>query len=170
MEDNQALENTDDRTAQAHDLVKRHTWYSGGVGLIPIPYVGTIANMGVQLKMLKSLSDHYGVEFSDDLGKKLIGALLGGLTPNLTAETASSLLKSIPMVGGLISMATTPLVNSAATYAVGRVFIQHFESGGNLLNFDPEKMKAYFAEQYDKGKSFVADKKAKGGKPSPSTA
>jgi uncharacterized protein (DUF697 family) len=171
MEDNQALANSDDKTAQAHDLVKRHSLYAAGVGLVPIPFVGTLANTGVQLKMLKTLSEHYGVEFTEDLGKKLVAALVGGVAPSLAQGTVMSLLKQVPVIGGLAAIATGPLVNSATTYAVGKVFIQHFESGGTFLDFDPATFKAYFAEQYEKGKSLVSDseKKARGKQPATST-
>ena len=50
-----------------------------------------------------------------------------------------------------------PAAAGASTYAVGQVFIQHFESGGTFLDFDPDKVKAYFAEQVEKGKLVVAD-------------
>jgi uncharacterized protein (DUF697 family) len=86
------------------------------------------------------------------------------------------MLKAIPGVGGLIGMVASPALAGASTYALGKVFIQHFESGGTLLDFDPAKMKAYYASQYEEGKQVVADnqepaadKKTKG-KPSPSTA
>jgi hypothetical protein len=36
---------------------------------------------------------------------------------------------------------------SALTYAIGRVFIHHFELGGTLLNFDADKLRSYFREQ-----------------------
>ena len=38
------------------------------------------------------------------------------------------------------------------TYAVGKVFIQHFESGETFLTFYPEKVKAYYAEMFEEGK------------------
>jgi hypothetical protein len=44
------------------------------------------------------------------------------------------------------------------TYAIGRVFVQHYEMGGTLLDFDPDKTKAFFAEQFRVGKEYVAQK------------
>jgi hypothetical protein len=32
------------------------------------------------------------------------------------------------------------------TWAVGRVFIQHFASGGTFLNLDPHQVREYFAK------------------------
>ena len=36
-------------------------------------------------------------------------------------------------------------VIAGAAYAVGKVFIQHFASGGTFLTFDPEKVRAHYA-------------------------
>jgi hypothetical protein len=42
---------------------------------------------------------------------------------------------------------------------LSRVFIQHFEAGGTFLSFDPEAVRDYFFEQYQKGKSVFKDMK-----------
>ena len=47
---------------------------------------------------------------------------------------------------------TLPAASGALTYAVGRVFIQHFESGGTFLDFDPAEVSKYFAEKYEQGR------------------
>jgi uncharacterized protein (DUF697 family) len=71
-------------------------------------------------------------------------------------------VKVIPVIGqasGMISMAT---MGAAGTYAVGTVFIEHFESGGTFLTFEPEKVKEKFKALFEEGKNFVA--KLKDGK------
>lgn len=157
----------EEREAQAHDIVSNHAWWAGALNLIPTPFVGTIANTAIHLKMLKSLSDHYGVEFTEDLGKKLIASLIGGIVPSATTEAARSLLRFIPVVGPVLGVVVLPSLSGATTYAIGEVFIQHFESGGTLLDFDPSKMRDFFAEQYEKGKSVVSNK---GRRPRPATS
>jgi len=37
-----------------------------------------------------------------------------------------------------------PIVAGAATYAIGKVFVRHFASGGTFLTFNPEKVKDYY--------------------------
>ena len=32
---------------------------------------------------------------------------------------------------------------------MGKVFIQHFESGGTFLDFDPDKVRSYFSKNAD---------------------
>jgi len=49
----------------------------------------------------------------------------------------ASLLKGLPGVGTLIGAVTMPAFSAGATYAIGKLFIQHFASGGTLLDFNP---------------------------------
>src|ERR1700754_479907 len=119
----------EEREAQANEQVKKHAYVAAGLGLIPIPLLDLAAISATQLKLVKTLADHYDVPFSENRGKALIGALAGGAAPGLAAGTTRSLLKFIPGVGGLLGMVTTPALAGASTYAVGKVFIQHFESG-----------------------------------------
>ncbi len=59
-----------------------------------------------------------------------------------------SFLKSLSPVGYVVNASLMPATTGASTYAVGKVFIQHFESGGTLLDFEPEKMRGYYEQQY----------------------
>ena len=72
----------------------------------------------------------------------------------------SSLIKCIPLIGQTTGAVTMPVVSGASTYAVFKVFVQHFEAGGTFLDLDPSKVKAYFAEQFKKGKKVATELKA----------
>ena len=121
------------------------------VGIIPIPLVDLAILSGIQLKMLHSLARLYAVEFSGELGKSLIASLLGGGV----SVSLAGLLKRILPYGFVTGMISTSIFGGASTYAVGKVFIQHFESGGTFLNFDPQQVKDYYAKQFEKGKEEV---------------
>ena len=45
--------------------------------LVPIPLVDVAAVGGVQLQMLRRLSEIYGVPFSENMGKSVIASLAG---------------------------------------------------------------------------------------------
>jgi hypothetical protein len=47
----------------------------------------------------------------------------------------------------------------ASAWALGKVFIRHFESGGTLLNFDPEGAKEHFKEQFEEGRKMASTMK-----------
>ena len=110
--------------------------------------------------MLHRLAQLYKVEFSENLGKSALAALLGGAIPVSFSFNLVSFVKWVSVYGLAAGMVSTALFGSASTYAVGKVFIQHFESGGTFLNFEPEQEKEYYAQQFEKKeeeirKSFV---------------
>ena len=55
-----------------------------------------------------------------------------------------------PVVGTFLSTFVEPAAAAASTYALGHVFLQHFESGGTLLNLDPDAMRQHYYEEYRK--------------------
>ena len=146
-----------ERDIQANKIVKTHTWVSIGVGLVPIPFVDLVGVSAVQLRMLNELTKLYDVPFSRDLGKELIGALLGSLVPISLTYTVGSAAKMLPLIGYAVGGLSMPLLAGAATYAVGKVFIQHFESGGTLLDFEPAKVREYFRQEFAVGRGLASE-------------
>jgi len=118
-------------------LVDRFAIWSGVAGLIPVPIVDAIAVGGLQVQMLRRLSQVYEVPFSENRGKALIAALAGAMIPTTSGIGAASVLKTVPIVGTIIGGFVVPVLSAGATYAIGKAFIQHFASGGTLLDFNP---------------------------------
>jgi uncharacterized protein (DUF697 family) len=139
----------DERFEKASKLVDRFAVWSGVAGLLPIPVVDLVAVAGLQLQMLRRVSQIYEVPFSENRGKALISSLLGAIIPTSSGLGAADALKAIPVVGTLISACVTPVLAAGATYAIGRVFIQHFASGGNLLDFNPPDYREFLKGQKD---------------------
>lgn len=139
------------RASQAHTTVRNYMIGATITGLIPLPLVDMAAVTVIQLKMIHRLAKLYEVPFSQNLVKSLITSLLSG---TLTFSTAV-LAKSVPVIGQATSIISAMVVGGAATYAIGKIFTEHFESGGNFLNFDPEKMRAHFQELYEEGRQLV---------------
>ena len=150
---------TDERRDEAASkLVDRFSLWSGAAGLVPIPLVDIAAVGGVQLQMLRRLSEIYGVPFSDNLGKSVIASLAGSVIPASTAVGVGSFMKALPGVGTAIGAITMPVVSAGATYLIGKVFIQHFASGGTLLDFNPPDYREFIKAQKEKltGRSAAA--------------
>jgi len=109
--------------------------------------------------MLRRISEVYGVPFSSNRGKSIIASLAGSLIPASTATTTAmsvgSLMKSLPGVGTAIGALSMPVFSAGATYVIGKVFIQHFASGGTLLDFNPPDYREFIKAQQEKlsGKS-----------------
>jgi uncharacterized protein (DUF697 family) len=137
------------RRASAVKLVERFSLWSGAAGLIPVPFVDLAAVGGVQIRMLGRISQIYSVPFSVNRGKVLIASLVGTMIPVSSAIGAASIIKSVPVVGTAISALAMPAMSAGATYAIGMVFIEHFASGGTLLDFNPPDYREFIKAQKD---------------------
>jgi uncharacterized protein (DUF697 family) len=148
------------RDAAASKLVDRFALWGGGAGLIPIPVVDVALVGGVQIQMLRKLSQLYGVAFSENRGKALIASLAGSMIPATSGMGAASVMKSVPVIGTAIGALVMPTLSAGATYAIGKTFIQHFRSGGTLLDFDPPDYKEFIKSQKEKWTSKSATETA----------
>ena len=151
----ETVEMTDERRdEQASQLVDRFSLWAGAAGLVPIPIVDIAVVGGVQLQMLRKLSEIYGVPFSDNMGKSVLASVAGAVIPASTATAAAmgvgSLVKGLPGIGTLVGALTMPVVSAGATYVIGKVFIQHFASGGTLLDFNPPDYREFIKAQKEK--------------------
>lgn len=159
QDNTQVITDFKERLAKADKTVKYYALGNAVVGFIPLPIIDMVAMTAVQLKMLHSLSNLYGIPFTTEVAKSAISSLIGGVLPvQYAGPVAFSTAKVVPVVGTGIAYATLPVFSGAATYAVGKVFIQHFESGGTFLTFDPEKVRDYFAQQMKEGEKLVSSR------------
>jgi uncharacterized protein (DUF697 family) len=135
------------RDVRASRLVDRFAVWSGVAGLIPVPIADVVAVGGVQVQMLRRLSQIYEVPFSENRGKSLIAALAGALLPLTSAVGIFSTVKAVPILGSIIGELTMPVLSAGATYAIGQAFIKHFESGGTLLDFNAPDYREFVKSQ-----------------------
>src|SRR5215217_6482725 len=141
----------EERDLLASQLVDRFSLWSGAAGLVPIPLVDVAAVGGLQLVMLRRLSELFDVPFSENRGKSIIASLAGSVLPASTATssamTVGSLMKGLPGIGWAVGALTMPVFSAGATWVIGRVFIQHFASGGTLLDFNPPDYREFIKSQ-----------------------
>jgi uncharacterized protein (DUF697 family) len=134
--------------SEALAIVKNYCVASAAIGFIPVPLVDLAVLTGVQLKMLHTLARVYDVPFKSSWGRSAIASLIGGSTPLLASRGTISMLKTVPGIGTGLAMIAQPALSSACTYAVGKVFIQHFSSGGTFLTFSPARVREYFSQLF----------------------
>ncbi|MDA0369726.1 MAG: DUF697 domain-containing protein [Proteobacteria bacterium] len=151
-------ETVEARRDKASSIIKTYMGWSAGAAFLPLPYVDLAAVTAVQVKMVADLAAVYEVPFARNAVKSIVAGLIGSALPSALARGASSLIKAIPGVGTFLGAVTAPAFSSASTYAIGRIFVQHFEAGGNILNFDPDAMREHFKSEFD---SASADDNAK---------
>lgn len=145
---------------RASDIIQGHVYTAVGFGLVPIPLVDVVALIGIQLNMVRRLANLYGVTFQKDIGKSIVSSLLGSLIPVAGAGPLASLLKMIPVIGYSTAVLSVSMFGGASTYAVGKVFMQHFASGGTFLDLDPAKVREHFRHEYEEGKDIAAKERA----------
>jgi len=95
------------------------------------------------------------VPFKEKLVRSLLTSLASGAGALVAMASLSSLAKAIPALGTVAGSAGLSATAAAVTYATGQVFIQHFEHGGTLLDFDPVKFKALFKAKVREGAEVV---------------
>jgi uncharacterized protein (DUF697 family) len=144
-------DNAPDRQREAMAIVDTNVWWAMGTAAIPFPLVDLALLTVLHTKMLSRLAERYQVPFSNHVVKSVLFSLLVDLgAATLSRSALSSAIRLVPVVGPLLSWTVLPLANGAATYALGKVFIQHFESGGTFLDVDLQALGSELRHQYQR--------------------
>jgi len=141
------------RKIQTDHIIMDNVFWAIWVGFIPVPVVDFVFITAVQLKMIGELSFVYGVKFHKNRTRAIIAALSGGIVTTVLSK--SSFLKLFPGLGSVSGAVNMTILGAAVTYAIGKVFVRHFESGGTILDFDTDGLKEYFQETYRKGEGLA---------------
>lgn len=146
--------NKEDANQRAERVIRNHVMWSMGASFIPFPVADFLAVAAVQLDMVRSMCNVYDLDFKESEGKAIISALAGS---GLSRLGANALIKLIPGVGSMIGGLSMSVVSGASTYAIGQVFKLHFSSGGTILDFDTNRFRKFYEEQFEKGKKVAED-------------
>lgn len=128
------------RRAQADNIVERYTTYSALGGGIPLVIVDTLSVSLIIFNMARALAEHYRAPFADDRVKAAVTALVGGIAAPGLGNLATHLLTRIVPGAWLIGAAASSAAAAALTRYAGQAFIEHFEAGGTMLDFDFGKL------------------------------
>jgi uncharacterized protein (DUF697 family) len=142
-----------DRKTRARKLVERFSLWSGVAGLLPVPVIDLAAVGGVQLQMLRRISQIFDIPFSKNRGKAIMASFAGTIIPASTGLGVASMIKAVPVAGTAIGALTTPALSVGATYVIGMAFIEHFASGGTLLDFEPPDYQEFIKTNMASGKT-----------------
>jgi uncharacterized protein (DUF697 family) len=146
------VEQATEETA-ANIIVSAMKW-SAAASIVPVPVLDIVALGAVQTRMVMDLSDLYGETASKQSARALVSVLLGSLFPGVAAGLVGvSLFKSAPVVGTLVGAGAMAGFGAAATYAIGKVFVKHFQGGGSIATFNPADVKDELAAEFKKSKS-----------------
>jgi len=142
---------------KAESIVKNHVLFASGAGAIPIPLVDFAGVTAVQLDMMKKLTNLYGNNYSENVGK----AFIASLTSTSLARMGASALKAIPVFGSIIGGFSMSIMSGASTYALGNVIINFYERGISIEDIDVDMAKEIYEEELEKGKKVAEDLKEK---------
>lgn len=138
---------TESKLSEARSILRRYGLLSLGTGLVPVPVVDLAALSGLQLAMIRELARLYDIRFYKHRGRYLISALLGGSSAVFLARGLGLYTTMGPGAWMLLNLGGVAALGGASTYALGKTFVQHFETGGSFLDFDPERMRDYYLAQ-----------------------
>ncbi|TAE67705.1 MAG: DUF697 domain-containing protein [Bacteroidetes bacterium] len=147
------MEDNFKKRQESEEIVKSHILWSMGAGSVPLPIIDVIAVTYVQSDMLKQLSRIYGVSYEESAGKNFVSAVAS----SSLARLGASFIKGIPGIGSWLGGVSMAILSGASTYALGQVFINHFDNGGNLFNFDLDWAKKFYEQNFEKGKAYATD-------------
>lgn len=141
----------DSRHGEAEKIISSALGWSAAAGFIPLPVLDVAALAAVQVKMVNKLNALYNQKASGELARGIVSVLLGTLAPvKATEMVLLSGAKTIPVIGTVAGSLSMAAFGTAATYAIGKVFVRHFERGGTIDTLDAgavkEELKAEFAQ------------------------
>lgn len=145
------------RASRASAAVTQHMKLALGIGLIPVPVLDFAALAALQFRLIRSLARIYQVDFSAQLAKVAIAALVGGGGPTAASMGVRRLIGRLAGPAFILAgAASTAVFAGASTFAIGRVFTLHFDSGGTLLSFDPERVRDFYTKALAEGREEIA--------------
>src|SRR4051812_42848027 len=120
------------RRRKAVAIVERYANYSAIGGAIPVPLANAAAITALLVRMVKSLSDLYGVPFERNRTRSVIIGLMGGALPTGFATIATSTIALFVPGVNVLGLAVSSVTSGAYARSIGQLFIEHFENGAAL--------------------------------------
>ena len=123
------------RRRMAVATVERYANWAAVGGAIPVPIANATAVTALMVRMIHALSKLYGVPFEKNRTRAAVVGLMGGILPTGLATVAASAVTYVVPGYGLLGLAASSVTSSAYARGVGRLYIEHFESGSSEINF-----------------------------------
>lgn len=162
-----AAEATDTTEVEAHDvhreaaeIISSAVKWSAAAAVIPLPFLDLAALATLQVKMVRDLAKAYSLSPNSETLQGAVSALLGTLIPSAASGAlVGPSLKFFPGVGSVLGSISIAAFGSAATYAIGKIFVKHFDNGGTLDNFSADSVEADLKNEFSSAKARTGDKK-----------
>jgi uncharacterized protein (DUF697 family) len=139
------------RLDEAAKIISSGVKWSAASAVIPVTGLDLLGIAAVQVNMVGDLSNLYGTSLQKESIRGIVSALIGTLLPSTASQAVvSSSAKWLPGYGTIVGIVSLGAFASAATYAIGKIFVKHFEGGGTLANFSAEAVKDDLRKEFKK--------------------
>lgn len=155
-----------DKKIKAESIIRNHVMFATGAGAIPIPLLDFAGVTAVQVDMLKGLTNLYGKNHDENVGK----AFIASLSTTSLARMGASMIKAIPGVGTVLGGFSMSIMSGASTYALGNVIMHFMERGIGLEDIDEELAKKIYEEELEKGKKVAEELRNQNGNQNQNTS
>src|SRR5436190_19116221 len=123
----------EDRRPAALKIVHRYMAFSAGAALIPFTGFDVAALAGIHIALIKELCDHYDVDFTEHTARNVLIGVVGSVVPGTVGSiVGKKILGMLPVANAIFGWTLMSAGSAAFSYAIGRLFIEHFEGGGTL--------------------------------------
>ena len=144
-----------DKKHKAESIIRNHVMFATGAGAIPIPLLDFAGVTAVQVDMVKGLTNLYGKNHDENVGK----AFIASLSTTSLARMGASMIKAIPGIGTVLGGFSMSIMSGASTYALGNVIMHFMERGIGLEDIDGDLAKKIYEEELEKGKKVAEELK-----------
>lgn len=110
----------------ASKIIRKYSPWAACFGILPIPVLGVVSIVIVQLLMLSELAKTYSVPYETHAAKWMIATIIVALAVLALSRTAASILKMVPVVGTISAFLIFPAIAVVATVGLGRYFISRY--------------------------------------------
>ncbi|MBM9616822.1 DUF697 domain-containing protein [Desulfobulbus rhabdoformis] len=139
-----------DKQHKADQCIKNYVIVAIGLGVLPSALVNTASVIALEVKMIGDLAKIYNFPVPTKLVVyKMLISLAGSLGAVYLTVKFRVAFKGIPLLGHAVYVGTMSVAGGAAMYAVGKIFQEHYESGGTFLSSDNSLLKKFFKEKFD---------------------
>lgn len=142
---------------EVRNIIRKRVYLSMGIGAFPLPFLNVAADSVVQMKMVSDLCKVYNVEYKESLVKNLVASVVGGAATLAVSPVLQKAALGVPLVGLPLAVATQPVLNGMTTYAIGRMFAQHFHTGGGLVNCGVKELTDGFSKAFSESRQWIGD-------------
>jgi uncharacterized protein (DUF697 family) len=132
------------RRMKVDQAVRDAALLAGSAMVIPVPLLDIAVEVTIQINMVRRLCELYGIDFAEERAKAVVAAVVGGFS---AGWAAGRLLRYASFATYFSNFWPSAILSSAITYAIGRVFVHHFETGGGLDDLDAKKAAGILREK-----------------------